>query len=79
MPWVTETKLATNEINAMSEWNKTCYKWNKISNEIFAVQEWNQEWDIRREWNEIYFISFTVADQDAPWQLSRIHDVDGTY
>jgi len=27
----------------------------------------------------IYFISFTVADQDAPRQLSRIHDVDGTY
>jgi len=43
------------------------------------VQEWNQEWDIRREWNEIYFISFTVADQDASRQLSRIHDVDGSY
>jgi len=43
------------------------------------VQEWNQEWDICREWNEIYFISFTVADQDASWQLSRIHDVDGSY
>jgi len=48
-------------------------------NEIDTVQEWNQEWDIRREWNEIYFISFTVADQDASRQLSRIHDVDGSY
>ena len=39
----------------------------EIRNEIFAV-------------NEIHsFISFTVADQDAPQQLSRIHDVDGTY
>jgi len=47
--------------------------------EIDTVQEWNQEWDIRREWNEIYFISFTVADQDASWQLLRIHDVDGSY
>jgi len=24
-------------------------------------------------------ISFMVADQDASWQLLRIHDVDGTY
>jgi len=48
-------------------------------NEIDTVQEWNQQWDIRREWNEIYFISFMVADQDASQQLSRIHDVDGSY
>ena len=48
-------------------------------NEIDTVQEWNQQWDIRREWNEIYFISFTVADQDASRQLLRIHDVDGSY
>ena len=48
-------------------------------NEIDTVQEWNQEWDIRCEWNEIYFISFMVADQDASRQLSRIHDVDGSY
>jgi len=40
---------------------------------------WNQEWDIHLEWNEIYFISFMVADQDALRQLSRIHGVDGTY
>jgi len=40
---------------------------------------WNQEWDICHKWNEIYFISFTVADQDASWPLSRIHDVDGSY
>ena len=40
----------------------------EIRNEIFTVK-----------WNEIHFISFTVADQDAPRQLSRIHDVDGTY
>jgi len=38
----------------------------EIRNEIFAM-------------NEMKFISFTVADQDAPRQLSRIHDVDGTY
>jgi len=48
-------------------------------NEIDTVQEWNQEWDICCEWNEIYFISFMVADQDASQQLSRIHDVDGSY
>jgi len=48
----------------------TVQEWNGI---------WNQEWDICHEWNEIYFISFMVADQDAPQQLSRIHDVDGTY
>jgi len=23
--------------------------------------------------------SFMVADKDTPWQLLRIHDVDGTY
>ena len=50
-----------------------------VKNEIDTVQEWNQEWDIHCEWNEIYFISFTVADQDASQQLSRIHDVDGSY
>jgi len=38
----------------------------EIRNEIFAV-------------NEMNFISFMVADQDASWQLSRIHDVDGSY
>ena len=49
MLWVNEIKFAKNEIDTVEEWNGI----------------WNQEWDIRREWNEIYFISFTVADQDA--------------
>jgi len=57
MPWVNEIKLATNEINPMSEWNKGSYKWNKshgrmrympqvnetkfAKNEIDTVEEWN--------------------------------------
>ena len=63
MPWVNEIKFAKNEIDTVEEWNGI----------------WNQEWDIHHEWNEIHFISFTVADQDASQQLSRIHDVDGSY
>ena len=63
MLWVNEIKLAKNEIDTVEEWN--------------GIQ--NQEWDIHCEWNEMNFISFMVADQDASWQLSRIHDVDGTY
>ena len=63
MLWVNETKLAKNEIDTVEEW--------------YGIQ--NQEWDICCEWNEMNFISFTVADQDASLQLSRIHDVDGSY
>jgi len=60
---VNEIKFAKNEINTCR--NEMAFK---IRNEIFAMNEM-----------KFIFISFTVADQDAPRQLSRIHDVDGTY
>ena len=29
MPWENDIKVNTNEIDAMGEWNKSCYKWNR--------------------------------------------------
>jgi len=71
-----ERKAVMNEI--LNE-RLTVVEWNNISNAHW--EEWNNiegflmrnerelmkwlEWSKRHEWNENYFISFTVADQDA--------------
>ena len=64
MPW-------ENEIDAVREWNKSWYKWNKHPR--------GMKWHLKCEWKKICFISFMVADQDGSWKLLRIYDVNGTY
>jgi len=55
---------------------------NEIKLATNEIDMWRNEMAFEI-WNEIFAMnemkSFMVADQDASWQLSRIHDVDGSY